>query len=1584
MAETTSLLPPDLPREAQRVMAAALHGAVSDLSDLGNGLLVRLFPTERLLGPCIQAAADVLRQGVVEGVTVIIGSRSTPPSVLPPHIRVFDPHRAAAAATKARNEGQRVLYLCEVDSPGASGVDEDVLRPLPGDKIAAWYAEAGNLGLLGEAANSAAHDVRRRLTGLSVEDLACYGLAVGSEDRSWLRQMAAFPLLGLVPDKLSGDSRVKPNSSWARSFESLDGAALAKNLREARRVLRSLAGDQKEEAGSALLGRLLPREFCVGRDPVDLAAELAGAAARFAEGDISSQPDLIGVSRSLLQALKKGEEVLSELRPDEPPPDDPGDPPLPPPPDDPKGLVVFEGDDLGLLGRDLESRDLDWSCLHLSPGEDDPPSITLLTRTKPNLSAWLARSVDGDFWRRGGAVSLEDPEPFLSDVPPDRDWSFTPFHFREEITAGLSANIRASLGAFLGARAALIEKVAGFAPPVGDPRADAAEADPPGDADAVVMLEAFPLTAATHARAECEAYIASYARFIEDVAQDAETTTTETFLTWLVNLDLAIQEPSGVNRARLLPLHPLKIERSLLHLSLGSAPPDHPATLVTFANNGTPHLSAAGGDRFIKVERLCPTARGLVGCAEMGLSATWHLLSRLRLCRSVRVELQSLSETTAVINALGSSFMDLGAAAPDRTGGAHLEVVFPSEGNRAPVAYDFDQLSEEVNELLRAVPGSGLSMSIKPQSVQAAAVHLLVREETCRVYSPQQPPVSPDRSGRWLSYEPGPQGNIRRVLAHGTAAAEARRRLDAVVGGSETTPYAVHPPSTSAWQEGALVRAVTARRGWPVDPSDAEVILAYDIDRDDNYIAVLGDPEVLRLALEEEFEDAIPAIFDQDSGVTVTDLREASLVLYGMRGAQLRALASNDSARRRLRGDLGELMAFVALRAEYPPSESGSRDALIVDLNGPSGMEWAETHGRLFGKKCRADLLVLERTPEGSEVARLRVIELKTRGAAPTTADARRKLASQAIIIRARVHAAFDASAADQDRRDNAEGLRRILWLEAGRQLLAKDLEECLVDLDQRVIDHRSPEVTAECWVVPDAPWHGEGSFPEEMAGFDLGGNSIEEAVEVSFRILSPIPKPMGGGSPRPASTGEGLDDGPVPGGSGAAEDTGGPPLAPTSGADSPPHPPQEVQDEEGQAHHRREKLNLFLGATKGGRQVEYSPDDPENRHIMVTGSSGMGKTQLLKSVILQLRSQGILTIVLDFKNDYASDEKFCEAAELERIFVRFDGLPYNPLIPPLIRHPATREEFISVSSQVQGLSATLRATYGLGVQQENCLKDAMRLAYSAKGIDPHRDQPKDKNQEYPDFSEVGAALKEADAKAYARLDPLFDLDLFRPAFSATPFDDLLGSATVLDLSQLPNDQVKEALARIFIISAHAYYSSEGHSAAARQFFVFDEAHRMKDEEKLLQFVRECRAYGVGVLLSSQMPGDFKPEVSAQLATKLVHGNGSEAAKVNGIVNLLGIKGREGEVRDLQKFQIAAGSSKLSPTFLRTLHYPALAVYRYLCGKPGGVEEPDVTEAPGLIARMTSPSEILAHLDQLGLAEQGPDGLWRALRSSLG
>src|SRR5690606_38134630 len=101
---------------------------------------------------------------------------------------------------------------------------------------------------------------------------------------------------------------------------------------------------------------------------------------------------------------------------------------------------------------------------------------------------------------------------------------------------------------------------------------------------------------------------------------------------------------------------------------------------------------------------------------------------------------------------------------------------------------------------------------------------------------------------------------------------------------------------------------------------------------------------------------------------------------------------------------------------------------------------------------------------------------------------------------------------------------------------------------------------------------------------------------------------------------------------------------------------------------------------------------------------SGMGKTQFLKYLICQLRKQNKNILILDFKNDFASDEKFSENAHLERIFVDIDGLPYNPLIPHPIQHPVKKDFFYQPANHITGITSVFKKTYNFGDQQAAAL----------------------------------------------------------------------------------------------------------------------------------------------------------------------------------------------------------------------------------------------------------------------------------------
>lgn len=398
----------------------------------------------------------------------------------------------------------------------------------------------------------------------------------------------------------------------------------------------------------------------------------------------------------------------------------------------------------------------------------------------------------------------------------------------------------------------------------------------------------------------------------------------------------------------------------------------------------------------------------------------------------------------------------------------------------------------------------------------------------------------------------------------------------------------------------------------------------------------------------------------------------------------------------------------------------------------------------------------------------------------------------------------------------------------------------------------------------------------------------------------------------------------------------------------------------------------ILIGVDEQLEKVTYDPQSRarplDNYNVMITGSSGKGKTQLIKAFVLQLRGQHKSAFLLDFKNDFASDAVFCREARLESQYVTFDGLPYNPLIPSPIPHPATREPIIHCGQHITGLTAVLARAYGLGAQQEMALKDAIRDCYREYGLNPSGTSKYEPNQEFPDFNDAGERLRAANPRAYNRLDPLFDLQIFQEQHRQENFAAVLKRPLVIDLSSIQSDPIKNALAQMMVLSAHGYYNSLPHSPTLRQYLIFDEAHRVLSSEYLTRFVRECRAYGVGVVLSSQYPSDFGPDISASMSTKIIHGNDADEARVQSIANLLGMRGEDSRIAGLQMFNAIVTNPQYKNVFVRTVAYPHFLILRAL--GPDGVQKSSLNGIEGLDANRMPPLAVLDYLKELGLAEE--------------
>ncbi|MGM0410435.1 MAG: type IV secretion system DNA-binding domain-containing protein [Bacillota bacterium] len=351
-----------------------------------------------------------------------------------------------------------------------------------------------------------------------------------------------------------------------------------------------------------------------------------------------------------------------------------------------------------------------------------------------------------------------------------------------------------------------------------------------------------------------------------------------------------------------------------------------------------------------------------------------------------------------------------------------------------------------------------------------------------------------------------------------------------------------------------------------------------------------------------------------------------------------------------------------------------------------------------------------------------------------------------------------------------------------------------------------------------------------------------------------------------------------------------------------------------------------FIGRkiTSSEELVFYDPkcsgDNLSNMNVMITGSPGKGKTQLLKSMILQERKQGVNFLIFDFKNDFG-DEEFLKQSNLEYVNLEFEGLPYNPLIPP--KKQGRKNSYLNAAAHSIAISGVLKSVYKLGTQQEATFKEILREVYGEYGINAYGGSMEySNNLKFPVLNEVANTLREENKKAYARLDTIFSYNMFKEDFRDVSLSDLLSESYVFNLSSIANDEVKNAIAKILVVSAHQYLNSLPHSQNMKNIFVFDEAHRFLGEPKLESLIRECRAYGLGVWVSSQFPDDYPDEIAGALETKIIHGNGSEDKRIRTIKKLTGFDGRDDIIKDLDLFESIFVNKHYGQALIQNLTYP--------------------------------------------------------------
>ncbi|HVM09633.1 MAG TPA: helicase HerA-like domain-containing protein [Acidimicrobiales bacterium] len=299
------------------------------------------------------------------------------------------------------------------------------------------------------------------------------------------------------------------------------------------------------------------------------------------------------------------------------------------------------------------------------------------------------------------------------------------------------------------------------------------------------------------------------------------------------------------------------------------------------------------------------------------------------------------------------------------------------------------------------------------------------------------------------------------------------------------------------------------------------------------------------------------------------------------------------------------------------------------------------------------------------------------------------------------------------------------------------------------------------------------------------------------------------------------------------------------------------------------------------------------NRHGLIAGATGTGKTKTLQLLAEQLSSIGVPVFAADMKGDLAGISKPGEANDRVTTRVQDLGIEWTPE-----GHPVTFLSLgglgpgVPVRATVSSFGPTLMAkVLGANETQESSLSLVFRYAdengLALLDLDDLREVLKflTSDEGKSELKEIGGL---STATAGVLLRKIIELeDQGGDAFFGEPeleVSDLLrteGDAGVISCLELAAVQDKPKLFSTFLMWLLAELFQElpevGDLDKPKLVFFFDEAHLLFADaskgflEQVAQTVRLIRSKGVGVFFVTQLPDDVPDTILAQLGNRVQH-----------------------------------------------------------------------------------------------------------------
>lgn len=365
------------------------------------------------------------------------------------------------------------------------------------------------------------------------------------------------------------------------------------------------------------------------------------------------------------------------------------------------------------------------------------------------------------------------------------------------------------------------------------------------------------------------------------------------------------------------------------------------------------------------------------------------------------------------------------------------------------------------------------------------------------------------------------------------------------------------------------------------------------------------------------------------------------------------------------------------------------------------------------------------------------------------------------------------------------------------------------------------------------------------------------------------------------------------------------------------------------------------------GKSEDYILLNKINRHGLISGATGTGKTVTLKVLTEGLSDAGVPTILADVKGDLANisksggmndklQERLNELGISEFEFKNYPvsmwdvygekGIPLRVTVSEM--GPLMLSKILDLNDTQMGvLNIIFKVADGEGL----LLIDLKDLKQVINYVNDNKDEISKNygnvaSQSLSAISRKLLFIEDAGGDLFFG-EPAIDInDLVRTDASGR------GIVNILNASKLISNPLLYSMLLLYLLSEiYENFPEVGDLEKPKLVFFFDEAHLLFNntpsilKDKIIQVVRLVRSKGVGVFFITQNPLDVPEEVSSQLSNRIVHQLRAYSPKELKALNAVANTFRQDDSMDLKEEIINLRTGEAIVSFADESGAPTLA-----------------------------------------------------------